>query len=156
MSCERARVGRITASEHPYLTVGDYVYGSFGVQEYALSDGQGVSKIDITLAEPASYLGALGMTGLTAYFGPFETAVRGPANYLMLLVARASMTGMVIFDYADQFGPALAELAGWYQAGLLAAREYIVPGGVRDFPEVLLQLFDGANTGKMVLALDKG
>jgi NADPH-dependent curcumin reductase CurA len=84
-----------------------------------------------------------------------EAAVRGPANYMMLLVARASMTGRVIFDYQDRFGPAMAELAGWYQAGRLAAREHIVHGSVRDFPEVLLMLFDGANTGKMVLALDK-
>jgi NADPH-dependent curcumin reductase CurA len=260
-------VGLVTASAHPDYAVGDYVYGSFGVQEYALADGRGVSKIDTGLAEPSIYLGALGMTGLTAYFGLFdvgriqpgetvvvsgaagavgsiagqiakikgcrtigiaggpekcraltdefgfdaaidyragnirkalrehapngvdvyfdnvggeildavltrlarhariiicgavsqynETAVRGPANYLMLLVARASMTGMVIFDYVDRFGPALAELAGWYQAGQLASREHVVRGGVRDFPEVLLQLFDGANTGKMVLALDK-
>jgi len=40
-------------------------------------------------------------------------------------------------------------------AGQLAAREHIMHGGVRDFPEVLLMLFDGANTGKMVLALDQ-
>ncbi len=260
-------VGRVTASEHDSFAVGDYVYGSFGVQEYALSDGHGVTTIDTSLAEPSTYLGALGMTGLTAYFGLFdvgriqagetvvvsgaagavgsiagqiaklkgcrvigiaggpakcravveefgfdaaidyraghvrkalrehapdgvdvyfdnvggeilddvltrlargariiicgavsqynETTVRGPANYMMLLVARASMTGMVIFDYQDRYGPALAELAGWYQAGQLAAREHIVHGGVRDFPEALLMLFDGANTGKMVLALDK-
>ena len=85
-----------------------------------------------------------------------ETAVRGPANYMMLLVARASMTGMVIFDYADRYGEAMTELAGWYKTGQLTAREHIVHGTIRDFPEVLLMLFDGANTGKMVLALDKG
>ena len=82
--------------------------------------------------------------------------MRGPANYMMLLVARASMTGMVIFDYQDRFGQALGELAGWYRAGRLVAQEHVVHGSVRDFPEVLLMLFDGANTGKMVLALDKG
>jgi NADPH-dependent curcumin reductase CurA len=83
-----------------------------------------------------------------------ETAVRGPANYMMLLVARASMTGMVIFDYQDRYGPALAELAGWYQAGHLVSREHVVHGGIRDFPETLLMLFDGVNTGKLVLALE--
>jgi NADPH-dependent curcumin reductase len=72
----------------------------------------------------------------------------------MLLVARASMTGMVIFDYQDRFGAALAELAGWYKAGKLTSREHIVRGGIRDFPETLLMLFDGVNTGKLVLALD--
>src|SRR5260370_218442 len=42
-----------------------------------------------------------------------ETRVRGPANYMRLLVARASMTGMLVFDYADRYPEALAELAGW-------------------------------------------
>ncbi len=41
----------------------------FGVQEYALSDGKGVFKIDPSLAPPPTYLGTLGMPGLTAYFG---------------------------------------------------------------------------------------
>ena len=261
-------VGRVTASEHPGFAEGDYVYGGFGVQEYARSDGQGVSVIDTSLAEPSTYLGALGMTGLTAYFGLLdigriqpgetvvvsgaagavgsiagqiakikgcraigiaggpakcravvdefgfdaaidyragnirkalrehapdgvdvyfdnvggeilddvltrlargariiicgavsqynETAVRGPANYMMLLVARASMTGMVIFDYQDRFGQALGDLAGWYREGRLVSQEHVAHGSVRDFPEVLLMLFDGANTGKMVLALDQG
>jgi NADPH-dependent curcumin reductase len=208
-------IGQVTASEHPGFAVGDYVYGVFGVQEYASSDGNGVIKLDASLAEPSTYLGALGMPGLTAYFAlldvgriregdtvvvsgaagavgsvagqiaklkgcrvigiaggqekcrtliedfGFDAAidyksenlraalrehaprgvdvyfdnvggdtldavlarlalgarviicgavsqynagqVRGPANYLMLLVARASMTGMLVFDYQDRY-----------------------------------------------------
>src|SRR4029077_8859695 len=65
-------IGRVTASEHPGFAVGDYVYGTFGVQEYATSDGRGVLKLDLSLAEPTAYLGVLGMTGLTAYFGLLE------------------------------------------------------------------------------------
>ena len=83
-----------------------------------------------------------------------EDAVRGPANYMMLLVARASMTGMLIFDYADRYGEALAEMAEWYRDGRLVSREQVVHGTVADFPRVLLMLFEGANTGKLVLALD--
>jgi NADPH-dependent curcumin reductase CurA len=259
-------VGRVTASEHPGFAVGEYVVGMFGVQEHALSDGRGVTKIDISLAEPPTFLGALGSTGLTAYFGLLDTGrlkegdtvvvsgaagavgsvagqiakikgcraigiaggpgkcravtgefgfdaaidyrgqnvrkalrehapdgvdvyfdnvggeildavltclargarivicgavsqyneaqVRGPANYLMLLVARASMTGMLVFDYADRYPQAMTELAGWLRSGRLVAREHIVHGSVQDFPEALLMLFDGANTGKLVLALD--
>ena len=85
-----------------------------------------------------------------------EARVHGPANYMMLLVARASMTGMLVFDYADRYPEATAELAGWYRAGKLVSREEIVPGGVRDFPETLLMLFEGANTGKLILALEEG
>jgi NADPH-dependent curcumin reductase CurA len=259
-------VGRVTASEHPGFAVGDEVYGVFGVQEYAVSDGRGVIKIDTALAGPATYLGALGMSGLTAYFGLLdtgkmkqgdtvvvsgaagavgsvagqiakikggrvigiaggpdkcrtlveefgfdaaidyragnvrkalrehapggvdvyfdnvggeildavltclargarvvicgavsqynETQVRGPANYMMLLVARASMAGMLVFDYEDRYPHAMAELAGWLRSGQLVSREHIVPGGVGDFPTTLLMLFDGVNTGKLVLALD--
>ena len=52
-------VGRVTASAHPGFAVGDDVYGAFGVQEYAVSDGQGVITIDTSLAPPSTYLGAL-------------------------------------------------------------------------------------------------
>jgi NADPH-dependent curcumin reductase len=260
-------VGRVIASQHPGFAVGEHVYGTFGVQEYATSDGRGVIKVDTSLAEPPVYLGALGMTGLTAYFalldvgqpiqgdtvvvsgaagavgsvagqiakikgcrvigiagGPEkgrlvteefgfdacidyrlphlrrtlrelapdgvdiyfdnvggeilddvltciargariiicgaisqynENEVRGPANYMMLLVARASMTGMLVFDYADRYPEAMAELAEWYKAGRLVAHETVVPGSVEDFPETLLMLFEGANTGKLVLALNE-
>jgi hypothetical protein len=84
-----------------------------------------------------------------------ETRVKGPANYLMLLVARATMAGMVVFDYEDRYPEAIAELAGWLQAGQLVSREHVVRGTVGDFHDVLLMLFDGANTGKLVLALEK-
>ena len=43
-------VGTVSASEHPAFAVGDQVYGVFGVQEHALSDGKGVIKIDPSLA----------------------------------------------------------------------------------------------------------
>src|SRR5215475_11277717 len=66
-------VGRVAASAHPGFAVGDDVYGTFGVQEYAVSDGRGVTKIDTSLAGPSTYLGALGATGLTAYFGLLDT-----------------------------------------------------------------------------------
>jgi NADPH-dependent curcumin reductase CurA len=84
-----------------------------------------------------------------------QTKVQGPANYLMLLVARATMAGMVVFDYEDRYPAAMAELAGWLQAGQLVSREHVVRGTVGDFHDVLLMLFDGANTGKLVLALEK-
>jgi NADPH-dependent curcumin reductase CurA len=80
-------------------------------------------------------------------------AERGPANYMQLLVARASMTGFVIFDYADRYAEGVAELAKWLGSGELRSREHVVVGGVNDFPEVLLTLFRGENTGKLVLEL---
>jgi NADPH-dependent curcumin reductase CurA len=77
----------------------------------------------------------------------------GPANYMNLLVSRASMTGFVVFDYAPRYGEAIKELASWLASGQLKSREHVVEGGIKAFPEALLKLFAGENTGKLVLAL---
>lgn len=83
-----------------------------------------------------------------------DDELRGPANYMQLLVARASMTGFVIFDYADRYREGVVQLADWLRSGELRSREQVIEGGVGDFPEVLLALFRGDNTGKLILALD--
>jgi NADPH-dependent curcumin reductase CurA len=69
---EASAIGRVTASEHPRFAVGEHVSGGFGVQEFARSDGTGATKLDPLLAPPTAYLGALGIPGLTAYFGVLE------------------------------------------------------------------------------------
>ena len=76
--------------------------------------------------------------------------VKGPSNYLSLLVNRGTMKGMVVFDYADRYAEAAMEMAGWMAAGKLKSREDIVEG-LETFPETLLKLFKGENTGKLVL-----
>ncbi|MBC3194790.1 NADP-dependent oxidoreductase [Pseudonocardia sp. C8] len=81
------------------------------------------------------------------------TAPQGPANYLSLLVNRARMQGFVVFDYADRYGEAAAELADLLAQGRIHSREDVVDGTVDDFPEALLRLFRGENTGKLVLRL---
>ena len=256
--------GTVIRSKHPKFREGDVVTGGFGVQEYAISDGKGVNKVDTRFVGLPTYLGTLGMPGMTAYFGlldigkprpgqsvvvsgaagavgsvvgqiarikgcraigiaggadkcrlvveefGFDAAIdykhedvkaalkqhcpdgidvyfdnvggeildaalarlargargvicgaisqynstagmKGPANYMSLLVNRASMTGMVVFDYADRYGDAAREMAGWIAAGKLKAKEDIVAGGVAAFPDALLKLFRGENTGKRVL-----
>jgi NADPH-dependent curcumin reductase CurA len=259
--------GEVIASQHPGFAVGDRVSGAFGVQEYALSDGQGVAKLDLSLAPAQSYLGVLGFPGLTAYFGlldvgrmqrgdvvaisgaagavgsvagqiaklhgcrvigiaggeqkcrwlvdelGFDAAIDykaddvraklkeyapdgvdvffdnvggdildtvmlrlargarvvicgaisqynatdrpgGATNYMQLVVARASMTGFVVFDWAERFPEAVSALAEWLARGELIAKEDIVHGSISDFPDTLLKLFRGENVGKLVLALD--
>ncbi|HEY5757264.1 MAG TPA: NADP-dependent oxidoreductase [Steroidobacter sp.] len=78
------------------------------------------------------------------------TGVKGPANYMSLLVDRASMTGMVVFDYADRYPEAGREMAGWLKSGQLKTREDVVDG-LETFPETLLKLFSGENFGKLVI-----
>ena len=256
-------VGKITASSNPKFAVGDHVSGLLGVQEYAISDGNGLQKVDPKLAPVPTYLSALGMPGLTAYFGLLEagkpqagdtvvvsgaagavgsvvgqiakikgarvigiaggadkcrylveelgfdaaidyktenvaealkqhcpkgvnvyfdnvggdildavltrlalharivicgaisqynntTPVKGPANYLALLVQRATMTGIVVSDYYSRAGEAAREMGGWIQAGKLKTREDVVEG-LDNFPKAFDMLFTGANNGKLVL-----
>jgi NADPH-dependent curcumin reductase CurA len=63
------------------------------------------------------------------------------------------MTGFVIFDYAQRFPEAAAKLAGWLETEELRSREDVVHAGIERFPEILLRLFRGENTGKLVMAL---
>lgn len=78
------------------------------------------------------------------------TPVAGPKNYLSLLVNRARMEGMVVFDYADRYPQAIAEMAGYLREGRMHSREDVVRG-LENFPSALLKLFNGENFGKLVL-----
>jgi NADPH-dependent curcumin reductase CurA len=258
-------VVEVTASNHPQFAVGDHVVGTFGVQSHVVSDGQGAFKVDAGAAPLPTYLGALGMTGMTAYFGlldvgalkgegetvvvsgaagavgtvvgqiaklkgarvvgiaggqekcdmlveelGFDAALdyrapdlkgrlkaatpdridvyfdnvggdildlaltrlamkarvvicgaisqynnegemRGPSNYMALLVSRARMEGFLVFDYAARFGEAMPEMARWIAEGKIITKEQVVQGTIDDFPETLNMLFRGENTGKLVL-----
>jgi NADPH-dependent curcumin reductase CurA len=79
------------------------------------------------------------------------SAVQGPKNYLSLLVNRARMEGMVVFDYADRYGQAIHEMSQYLKDGRMTSREDVVTGGVQAFPATLLKLFNGENFGKLVL-----
>jgi NADPH-dependent curcumin reductase CurA len=80
-----------------------------------------------------------------------EGGMRGPSNYMSLLVNRATMTGFLVFDFADRYAHAAQEMAGWMQEGRLRSFEDVAGGGVAKFPETLLRLFRGENLGKLVL-----
>lgn len=260
-------IGRVLASRSPKFAVGDTVCGGLGVQSYwagaADDKAAGFYKVDPTIAPLPKYLNALGMPGMTAYFGLLEvgqpqagetvvvsgaagavgqtvgqvakhkgcrvvgiaggrekcdfvvnelgfdacidyknaslkdglkqhcpngvdvyfdnvggeildtvltrinlkariiicgaisqynttTPVKGPANYLSLLVNRARMEGIVVFDYADRYQVGVAEMANWMKEGSFKSREDIV-FGLEKFPQALLMLFEGKNFGKLVL-----
>jgi hypothetical protein len=84
------------------------------------------------------------------------TPVQGPKNYLSLLVNRARMEGIVVFDYAERYHLAVAEMAGHLKAGRMKSKEDVVEGGVAAFPGALPKLFTGANFGKLVLQVAAG
>jgi len=256
-------IGRVEASEHADFQVGDFVSGMLGVQDYSISEGEGLHKVSAALGPLPRFLGTLGMPGMTGYFGLLDTgqpkagetvvvsgasgavgsvvaqiakikgcrvigiaggsekcrylieelgldgaidyksedlqealkqhcpkgvdvyfdnvggeileavlgrlamrarivicgaisqynateAPMGPSNYLSLLVNRARMEGIVVFDNAANYGRAAAEMAGWIAEGRLKTKEHLVEGLER-FPEALRMLFSGANFGKLVL-----
>jgi NADPH-dependent curcumin reductase CurA len=256
-------VGRVVESRGQKLAVGDHVSGWLGVQEYAVCDENAVFKVSTDAVGLATHLGALGMPGVTAYFGLLEVgvpkegetvvvsgaagavgsvvgqiakikgcrvvgiaggpekcrwiveelgfdaaidykaqdvnvalrehcpegidvyfdnvggdildaalarlargarvaicgaisqynnldAMRGPSNYMSLLVNRARMEGFVVIDYMSRAPEAVREMLGWIAEGRLVAREDVIEG-FESFPDALAKLFAGENVGKLVL-----
>jgi NADPH-dependent curcumin reductase len=88
-------VGRIIGSRHPDLEVGDYVSGLLGVQEYAVVDRCGLNQLDRALAPLPVYLGALGMPGMTAYFGLFEIGKPEPGQTVVVSGAAGAVGHLV-------------------------------------------------------------
>lgn len=259
-------VGVVVESKSEKLLVGDHVSGWLGVQQYAVCNENEVFKVNTEAVALPTYLGALGMPGVTAYFGLLEVgaakegetvvvsgaagavgsvvgqiaklkgcrvvgiaggpekckwivdelgfdaaidykgedvsaalrehcpegvdvyfdnvggdildavlarlalrarvaicgaisqynnldSVKGPSNYMSLLVNRARMEGFVVVDYMSRAPEAVAEMAGWIADGRLVAREDVVEG-FESFPDALQKLFRGENVGKLVLKVE--
>lgn len=81
------------------------------------------------------------------------TPAKGPSNYLSLLVNRARMEGIVVFDNVKEYPMAVKDIAGWIQSGDLKVKEHIVEG-IETFPDTLMMLFKGENVGKLVLKVE--
>jgi NADPH-dependent curcumin reductase CurA len=82
-----------------------------------------------------------------------DEGMRGPANYMNLLVFRARMQGFVVFDYAPRYREGVAQMSAWMGQGKLRAYSDVAEGSVADFPATLLRLFRGENLGKLVLKI---
>jgi len=63
------------------------------------------------------------------------------------------MKGFIVFDYAKEYKSARKELAQWLVEGKLKRKEYIVKGGLERAPSALVELYKGANTGKMLVEI---
>ena len=257
----------IDSNNNSHFEVGDFVSGAGGVQEYTCTDWRGFYKVNPKQAPLTTYLGALGMPGMTAYFGILEVgkiksgdvvlvsgaagavgslvgqiakikgckvvgiaggaskckyvveelgfdaaidyknenlmeglkthcpegidvyfdnvggdildaallklrmharvvicgaisqynasaAMKGPSNYLSLLVNRATMQGMVVFDYADRYLEGMAQMGSWLAEGSIKTREDVYDG-LENFNNTLLRLFSGEKIGKLVLKVNK-
>jgi NADPH-dependent curcumin reductase CurA len=111
-------------------------------------DNVGGETLDAVLAQ-IRYKARIVICGAISQYNNTQ-AVKGPSNYLSLLVNRARMEGIVVFDNAAHYKEAATEMAGWIASGKLKSREHIEQG-LQNFPEVLLKLFRGENFGKLIL-----
>lgn len=104
-------VGEVVQSRHPRYPVGTVVQGGFGVQSYAVSDGRGVTRVDPALGTGPMYLGVLGITGLTAYFGLLVHGRPRPGDTVVVSGA-AGAVGTVVGQLAKISGCRVIGIAG--------------------------------------------
>ena len=76
--------------------------------------------------------------------------VPGPYNLINILTRRAKMQGFIVTDYMNRAPEAIPELIKWYTEGKLKYRIDVVEG-LREAPRALNKLFDGSNTGKLII-----
>jgi NADPH-dependent curcumin reductase CurA len=111
-------------------------------------DNVGGEILDAALANLARHARVVICGAISQYNN--TTPIKGPSNYLSLLVNRASMTGMVLTDYLPRAGEARTAISQWIKEGKVRAREHIIEG-LSTFPETLLMLFSGQNKGKLMI-----
>jgi NADPH-dependent curcumin reductase len=104
-------VGEIVNSRHPNFSVGDVVLGYGGWQEYAISNGKGLRKLDATIAPVSTALGALGMPGMTAYVGLLEVGQPKP-DETVVVAAASGAVGSVVGQIAKLKGCHAVGIAG--------------------------------------------
>ena len=104
-------VGKVVQSLNPQFQPGDVVSGYWGWQEFAVSDGRGLQKLDTRLAPPSTALGVLGMPGMTAYFG-FLDICKPKAGETVLVSGAAGAVGSLVGQIAKIKGCRAVGVAG--------------------------------------------
>lgn len=104
-------VGLVDKSNHPGFKPGDAVQGLLGVQQYAISDGDRVFKVDTSLAPLERWIGGLGMPGWTAYFGLLEVG-QPKAGDTVVVSAASGAVGSLVGQIAKIKGCRAVGIAG--------------------------------------------
>jgi NADPH-dependent curcumin reductase CurA len=104
-------VAEVLESRFEGVQAGDHVTGIFGVQEFAVVPGAGVTKVDPALAPLPRWLGALGMPGMTAYFGLLEIGRPEPGQTVVVSAA-AGAVGHLVGQIARIKGARAVGIAG--------------------------------------------
>ncbi|MDT5294805.1 MAG: hypothetical protein QOJ76_1685 [Acidobacteriota bacterium] len=134
-------VGRVVASNDASLAVGDAVKGMTGVQDYLIAKAGELTKIDTRLGPLPRHLGALGVAGMTAYFGLLDIG-RPQEGETVVVSGAAGSVGALVGQIAKIKGCRVVGIAGGAdkcrylveELGFDAAVDYksetLVPGGV--------------------------
>jgi NADPH-dependent curcumin reductase CurA len=104
-------IGTVVASRNERFPEGTTVSGGFGVVEYAISDGRGVVVAEAEDVAPETWLGVLGGTGLTAYFGLFDVGALADGE-TVLVSGAAGAVGTVVVQLAKIRGCRVIGIAG--------------------------------------------
>ncbi len=106
--------GVVVESRNPAWPVGTSVLGTFGWQEYGLSDGSGLRKLDTRAIPLSSYLGAVGMPGVTAWYG-LNRIIQPRAGETVAVSAASGAVGMIVGQLAKRAGARAVGIAGGAQ-----------------------------------------
>jgi NADPH-dependent curcumin reductase CurA len=104
-------VAQVVESRHSGFTPGELVVVKNGWQEYALSDGQGVRKVDAAIAPVTTALGVLGMPGLTGYAGLVYVGEPRPGQTVLVSAATGAV-GSTVGQLARLMGARAVGIAG--------------------------------------------
>jgi NADPH-dependent curcumin reductase CurA len=104
-------VSRVQASQHPDFQPGDWVMGYTGWQDYALSDGRGLTRLDAGMPRPSLALGVLGMPGFTAFMGLLDIG-QPKAGETVVVAAASGAVGAVVGQIAKLKGCRVVGIAG--------------------------------------------
>src|SRR6059058_2775680 len=104
-------VGRVVASRDDRFAEGDHVSGLLNAQEYAVVPGDQLTKVDTSVAPLTTHVGALGMTGMTAYFGLLEVGALKEGDTVVVSGA-AGAVGSVAGQIAKVKGARVVGIAG--------------------------------------------
>ncbi len=104
-------VARVLSSDHADYRVGDLVLAYGGWQDYGLSDGSGLSRLDTAMTHPSLALGVLGMPGFTAYMGLLDIGQPQPGETVVVAAASGAV-GSVVGQIAKLKGCHVVGVAG--------------------------------------------
>ena len=104
-------VARVEASNNPKFAVGDLVQSMSGWQDYAVSDGTGLARLDRDMPRPSLALGVMGMPGFTAYVGLLDIGEPKPGETVVVSAASGAV-GAVVGQIAKLKGCRVVGVAG--------------------------------------------